>query len=406
MRSPGVDNNYTDQANQDWGHHEMVFGLAGHRGDWHDGQTDWQGYRLNQPLIAFEAAKHAGSLGKQFSLVTVSNPRIQVMALKKAESSDEIILRMVEMDGRPQENVVVKFAGAIQSAREVNGQELPVAGNPTVSNGTLVTNFTGYQPRTFALKIATSTTTAAPDSVKPVTLTYDLAVTSNDDTKSAGGFDSKGNAIPAEMLPDKIEFGPVEFKLAPAGTGKANAMVANGQTLQLPAGHFNRAYVLAASSDGDQKATFKAGDKPVELTIEDWGGFIGQWDRRIWNLPARDWAISANHAVWPPANQAGGRSEPRYPDDYVGLTPGYIKPAELAWYCSHHHTAGGLNEPYQYSYLFAYAIDLPANAKTLTLPSNDRVKILAVSVADEGPLVKPAQALYDTLGRTKPEPNR
>jgi alpha-mannosidase len=33
----------------------------------------------------------------------VSNPRIQVMALKKAELNDEIVLRMVEMDGWPQE---------------------------------------------------------------------------------------------------------------------------------------------------------------------------------------------------------------------------------------------------------------------------------------------------------------
>src|ERR1035438_8897407 len=86
----------------------------------------------------------------------------------------------------------------------------------------------------------------------------------------------------------------------------------------------------------------------------------------------------------------------------MGLTPGYIKPADLAWYCSHRHTADGLNEPYQYSYLFAYAIDLPAGARTLTLPNNDKVKVLAVSVADQGPLVTPAQPLYDTLGRTEP----
>ena len=399
VRSPGVDNDFTDQANQDWGHHEIVFGLAGHRGDWHGGQTDWQGYRLNQPLTAFASARHEGSLGKQFSLVSVSNPRIQIMALKKAELSDEIVLRMVEMDGRPQENVVVKFASAIQAAREVNGQELPVPGNPAISNGKLVTNFTGYQPRTFALKIAPSAAKAAADTEKPVSLPYDLAVSSNDDTKTTGGFDGKGNAIPAEMLPASINFGPVTFQLAPAGTGKANALAAKGQTLQLPAGSFNRVYVLAASSDGDRKATFRAGDKDVDLTIEDWGGFVGQWDTRIWNLPARDWAISANRAVWPPANQANGGAEPRYPEDYVGLTPGYIKPADLAWYCSHHHTADGLNEPYQYSYLFAYAIDLPAGARTLTLPNNDKVKVLAVSVADEGPLVKAAQPLYDTLGR-------
>ena len=408
VRTPGVDTGYTDQANQDWGHHEFTFGIAGHSGTWHDGETDWQAYRLNQPLIAFQAAKHAGSVGKSFSLVSISNPRIQVMALKKAELSDEVILRMVEMDGRPQERVVVKFAGPITAARELNGQELPLPGNPTVSNGTLVTNFTAYQPHTFALKLGPPAAKAAAVTSKPVTLAYDRAVASNDDTKTVGGFDSKGNAMPAEMLPAQLHFNAVDFNLAPAGTGKNNAVTANGQTITLPAGEFNRVYVLAASAEGDQKATFKVGDQSVALTIENWGGFVGQWDTRVWDLPQRDWASSANHAVWPmppPATNAGrGRSEPRYPDDFLGMTPGFIKPADLAWYCTHHHTADGLNEPYQYSYLFAYGIDLPANAKTITLPTNDKIRVLAISVADEGPLLKPAQPLYDTLGRTEPGP--
>ena len=61
----------------------------------------------------------------------------------------------------------------------------------------------------------------------------------------------------------------------------------------------------------------------------------------------------------------------------------------------------GLNEPYEYSYLFAYAIDLPAGAKTLTLPANDKIRIFAVSVAEEPAVVRPAQPLYDVLGSTK-----
>ena len=317
LRSPGVDTSYTDQANQDWGHHEIVFGISGHSGTWHDGQTDWQAYRLNQPLIAFESPKHEGTLGKDFSIVKVSNPRIQVMALKKAELSDEVILRMVEMDGRPQDTVTVRFPGNITAAREVNGQELAIPGNPTLQNGALVTNFTAYQPRSFALKIAPLTARASAAASKPVTLAYDTAVTSNDDTKTGGaGFDGKGNAMPAEMLPASLDFGPVEFKLGPAGTGKADAIVAKGQTLQLPDGKFNRVYVLAASTDGDQKATFKAGDSAVDLNIENWGGFVGQWDTRVWDLKYRDWASSANHAVWPlaPAGPGErGRTEPRFP---------------------------------------------------------------------------------------------
>jgi alpha-mannosidase len=52
IRSPGTDGAFTDQANQDFGHHEFVFGIAGHAGDWRASQTDWQAQRLNAPLLA------------------------------------------------------------------------------------------------------------------------------------------------------------------------------------------------------------------------------------------------------------------------------------------------------------------------------------------------------------------
>jgi len=179
--------------------------------------------------------------------------------------------------------------------------------------------------------------------------------------------------------------------------------------------NYRKVYVLAASAQGDQEAEFKVGDKPVKLTVEDWGGFIGQWDTRLWkprpdsviegdgNEPKhevplkKNWAVSANHATWDLTNTGSPDWSPKYPQDYLGLQPGFIKQATLAWYVSHHHTPEGLNEPYAYSYLFAYPIDLPAGAKTITLPSNEKIRILAISVAHEEPAVRPAQPLYDTL---------
>ena len=83
----------------------------------------------------------------------------------------------------------------------------------------------------------------------------------------------------------------------------------------------------------------------------------------------------------------------------VKIVPGFIKRADVAWYCLHRHTASGANETYAYSYLFAYPIDLPAGAKTLTLPDDDKIRVMAVSVAREAPGVRAAQPLYDTLER-------
>jgi alpha-mannosidase len=428
VRTPGgasqMPGAYTDQLNQDWGHHEILFGIAGHKGDWQGSGTDWQAYRLSTPLIAFETGRHTGSLGHSFSLVSVDNPDIRILALKKSELSNEVIVRMVEMDGKPAQDVHVKFAGPISAAREVNGQELPV-GSATVENGALETSFKAYQPRTFALKLGAAPATMNGVASQPVELKYDLAAASDDDTHSTGGFDAAGDALPAEMLPTDLKVNGVDFKLAPGGAGKPDAVVAKGQSIDLPEGDFNKVYVLAASDDGDQQAVFHVGERADKLTIENWGGFIGQWDTRLWKPkpdfvtegggrfsrePAhqvalrKDWAVSANHATWDLTNTGSPDWSPKYPDDYLGLQAGYIKPATLAWYLSHHHTPDGLNEPYQYSYLFVYALDLPAHARKLTLPANDKIRVLAVSVAKDEPDVHPVQSLYDTLGRTEPGP--
>ena len=379
IRTPGVAGGYPDQATQDIGHHEFVYGIAGHARGWRDGQTDWQGQRLNQPLIAFETSSHAGNLGKELSLVKIDNPRVRLLALKKAEQSDELILRMVELDGKPQPKVQISFMAPITAAREVNGQEQP-AGSANVENGALVTSFSAYQPRTFALKLQSAATTIPAVKSVPVSLRYDTAVASNDGTRSSAGFDGKGDSLPAELLPPEITFNGVQFRLSPAKTGVLDAVVAKGQTVQLPSGSFNRLYILAASADGDQKGNFDVGGKSVELNVEDWGGFIGQWDDRQWS------SIDS-------ANDKYG--------DMTAIKPGYIKRADLAWYCSHHHDAAGKNIAYAYSYLFAYGIDLPASAKALKLPNNPKIRILAISAADENPETKPAQPLYDELSSVR-----
>jgi alpha-mannosidase len=394
---------YHDQTTQDWGRHEFVYGLAGHAGDWRAGQTDWQAQRLNQPLVAFEGTSHAGALGKSFSLLEVGHRRVRVLAVKKAEESDETIVRLVELDGRRAPGVRVRFAGGVASAREVTGQEQPL-GAATVSKGELVTDFGPYQLRTFALRLAPPRVRLAAPRSQPVKMPYDFQAGSAHSTKPSnttngapiGGFDGAGHSLPAEMLPGEITFAGVRFKLAPAA-GAPNGLVARGQTLKLPAGSFKRLYVLAAAAGGDRRATFRVGGRAYDLNVQDWGGFVGQWDARQWRAGERQVPPGAS-----PETAARIRSPQYRQDPYAemtGIKPGFIKPAPLAWFASHHHRPDGLSEAYAYSYLFAYALDLPAGAGTLTLPDDERVRVLAVTVSDEGDAVRPAQPLFDWLER-------
>ncbi len=390
---------YHDQTTQDWGHHEFVYGLAGHAGDWRAAETDWQAQALNQPLVAFEATRHAGALGKSFSLLSVSDSRVRVLAVKRAEESDETVVRLVELDGRGAKNVRVRFAGGVASAREVTGREQPL-GAARVEKGELVTDFGPYQLRTFALKLTPSRVKLSAPRSQPVELPYDLAASSPHVTKTAaavkgvGGFDGLGRSLPSEMLPGEISFAGVRFKLS---SQASNALVARGQTLNLPAGNFRRVYVLAASAAGDRRATFRVGRQAAEVTVQDWGGFVGQWDARQWRAGERQVPPGAS-----PETAARIRSPQFRHDPYAemtGIRPGFIKPAPLAWFASHHHRPDGLSEAYAYSYLFAYALDIPAGAKTLTLPDDGMVRVLAVTVSDESDAVRPARPLFDWTER-------
>jgi alpha-mannosidase len=342
----------TDQETLDFGHHDFVYGLAGHADDWRAGNTDWDAYRLNQPLQAFAVTAHPGPLGQSYSILKLSDPRVRVLALKKAETGDEWIVRVVETSGWHVPDLRLTFHGSVLAARETDAQERTI-GPATLSGGQLVTSLSPNQPRTFAVRLAVPTAVSASH---PVALSGDLTVVSHDGQPSRGGFDAAGDSFPAEQLPKRLESGGVEFQLAP------KAVTARGQTLQLPPGH--RVYLLAAG-DGDQRARFRVGSASTELSIQDWTGFIGQWDNReLINVPT--------HYV--------GYAHPEPKVEFTGkIAPAYCKSAPLAWFCSHHHNAKGENVPYAYSYLFRYELANPTGARTLTLPNNSHIKVLAVT---------------------------
>lgn len=347
---------YEDQISQDWGHHEFTYGLAAH-GERRSG-TDWQALRLSQPLRAFDVPKHAGAAGKSLSLLNVSNRRVRVLAMKKAEESDEIIVRVVNLDDKPIDDVRLTFGFPVTKAREVNGQELP-RGDARIAHGALVTSLSPFALRTFALSSPLWKPAPSPAPVN-VALPFDRNVASRDGEKVEQGFDDRGHALSAELLPPGVD---------------GRAVIAKGQTIPLPKG-FSHARILAASADGDQPATFRFGDHATTLTVHAWNGYLGQWDTRLWQKREEE---------LPPRPDAPLNAPPRrrMATVFAGLTPGFVKHAPLTWYASHRHDANGRNEAYAYSYLFAYDLDVPPGATTITLPDNDKIRILAITMTYE-----------------------
>lgn len=223
LYTPGVHGRFQHQSTQDWGRHEMVYALAAHKGDWRSGKAQLNGMRLNNPLMAFTVYPHDGPLGKSFSFVRLDNLSVGVNALKKAEESNEIVLRLFELSGEPAREVKISFPSAVVSAREIDGQERSL-GPAAIKGGNLVVDFGPYQPRAFALKLGAPVATISPPESASADLPYDTSVTSRDGDISPGGFDREGRTIPAEMLPRKIDAGGILFRLAGSETKKRRDM--------------------------------------------------------------------------------------------------------------------------------------------------------------------------------------
>jgi len=375
LRTPGC-NNYCDQSTQDLGKHEILYAIAPHEGDWRDGNSHWQAMRINQPLVAFNAARHDGALGGTFSFIRVSSPQVAIRAAKMAEESDEIIVRLQELSGEPAPGVKVEFAAPIVSAREVDGQEREI-GPAGIQDGKLIVGMDPFYMRAFAVKIAEPEVTVARPVSTPLQLDYNLAAMTHHKEKEEKGFDGNGNSYSADMVPAELTADGIDFKLGEGGAGKLNAVACMGQEIDLPSGGADRVYILASASGGDVDGVFESGGQKTVLNVQEWTGYVGQWDNRIWK-----------------------------DDRHIhGLKPAFTKRAKIAWYASHYHNGYGRKLAYNYSYMFKYGIDVPEGASSIKLPDDDRIKIFAATaVTGDVESVSPAQLLYDDFDREEDAP--
>ncbi len=417
IHTPGVNEKWNwveDERSQDNGHHEFAFAVHGHTdqswkpnvvrsGRW------WNIYpsvvngaaRLNQPLLAFQSPAHKGYLGKIYSLVETPSvlalgdddksgsfmkvkdlrdndggPDPFVCAVKLAEDDDEVIVRVRNIDDRPLV-CAIDLASPLKGATEVNGAESKMADVP-IRRDAVLANLAPYQPRAFAFDVVRKLPKNYVDDAqfsRTLDLPYNLDGMSSDANKKDGNFDTHGNSLAGEMLLSKFEHLRIPFVTGPHADGAQNVVVCKGQTITLPDGKFNKVHFLAAAVDGPAEGTFTIGTVKQTRWILDWSSPLGQWNSRV----------------------ASGR----FADEPEQIAPAYIHRDPVAWYASHRHTAADSNEAYHFTYLYLVSFDLPAGTKTITLPDNDRLRIVAVTATNfnDDP-VRPTQPLYDVADGT------
>jgi alpha-mannosidase len=358
---------YVYQNSQDWGIHKFTYAIYPHSGDWAHALSPWQGSFVNAPLIAFETAKHEGPMGRAFSMISLNTNSVDLMAFKKAEESDYSIVRFNELYGKDASAITAVFPGKIADAYEVNGQEQKI-GQASFADGSLHFDMIRFAIRSFAIKLEKATQPDALPVQKQLEIPYNEDAISSDNLRSDGNlYDSL--TLAAELIPSEIISEDIRFRMGNTADGAKNALAAKGQTIDLPAGPYNKLYLLAAATH-DTTGEVVVGKQKIQVGFQAWTGYIGQhFGRKLTDHDAK----------------------------VTEITPAFVKGDNIAWYASHCHSPRG-NAAYQYSYLYKYAINIPNSAKSITLPKNAAIKIFAMTVAnDPDEDTMPLQPLYDNF---------
>jgi alpha-mannosidase len=76
--------------------HQFTYSLLPHRGSLQDGGVIEEAYALNVPLVLHQTDKHEGKLPVEQSFFAVNRPGVFLETVKRAERTDNAIVRFYE----------------------------------------------------------------------------------------------------------------------------------------------------------------------------------------------------------------------------------------------------------------------------------------------------------------------
>ncbi len=360
LYSPQCGNGYRYQATQDYGFHQFTYSLIGHQGGLNVQEAVRQSTTLNSPVKVFRAEKHKGRLGRSFSFVSSDNSQVLVRTLKRAEVTDEYVVRVHEIGGKADQTALLTFPGRIVRAVKADGTEKET-GAATFSGSQLTVNVKRYGLATYKVVLQKPEQVASKPTFQQLPLTFDRYCATYNEYRAGGSMDGQ-YSFAAELLPadHRLVFDGVPFTLGEYSG--PNGHSCHGDTLTLPEGtDFTHLYLLAASNHDDRTATFTVGASGQTAEVPFYSGFIGQWG-------------------------------------HEGQTKGYLKTAHIAYIGTHRHSTDG-DEPYEFTYLFRLRLDIPKGARTIVLPNDPHIILFAATAATDTDAAVPAAPFFITSNK-------
>lgn len=343
--------NYRWECSQhimDMGINRYSFAVMGHGGN--PEEVSMYADAFCMPAHSFITQAHAGKADARYSFMRLNNECVRVLAVKKAQESDRIIIRVAECSGKPAMNVQASFTASVVDVIEVRGDEKAICEVPVEAN-TLCFDLQKNEIRSFSVLFENK---VFSETSECVALPFDSIGITDDAHRSLSSL-AGGISIPRELLPDKLLSGGTVYEFA---NGDKNCIVCKGQTLTFEKA-FDSVSFLLTSLRGDKRATFEVNASVQSALVPDCAAPLGHWDLMQQQVT------------------------------------GYIKEVPQSLTLTHTHNHDGNLTAKQF-YLFTADIRLNGQCE-IKLPNDKDIVIFAAVGKQSSPIFKKGDSHFDTL---------
>ncbi|MDV4150718.1 alpha-mannosidase [Clostridium sp. AL.422] len=131
--------------------HFFTYSVYPHTGTWKEAKTVNQAYQLNTPLFTKIIEANEGILESKLSLASVNKDNVMIEVIKKAEDSNDLIIRLYEFHNK-RSNVNLTFCKEIEKAVECNLLEKDIE-DINISGNSINFTIKPFEIKTFKIKL-------------------------------------------------------------------------------------------------------------------------------------------------------------------------------------------------------------------------------------------------------------